>query len=107
VKVPAAFEWAGEGGFILQIIGSDGLPVARWMIDATTHLAPSLCCMPMRLSDEFCARHLENLARCSGFHQRFAGRLSPDRKSIEAWWEKSEDGMNWETDFDLHYAKIE
>jgi hypothetical protein len=32
VKVPAAFEWAGEGGFILQIIGGDGLPVARWMI---------------------------------------------------------------------------
>jgi hypothetical protein len=32
VEVPAVFEWAGEGGFLLQIIGGDGLPVARWMI---------------------------------------------------------------------------
>jgi hypothetical protein len=42
-----------------------------------------------------------------GFHQRFTGRLSPDRRGIEARWEKSEDGMIWETDFDLTHAKIE
>jgi len=40
-----------------------------------------------------------------GFHQRFIGRISPDQRSIEACWEKSNDGFIWENDFDLTYTK--
>jgi hypothetical protein len=42
-----------------------------------------------------------------GFHQRFTGRIGRDRRSIEARWEKSDDGTTWETDFDLQYTKAE
>jgi hypothetical protein len=41
-----------------------------------------------------------------GFSQRFFGTISADGKSIQARWEKSEDGMHWEHDFDLIYTKV-
>jgi hypothetical protein len=40
-----------------------------------------------------------------GFPQRFVGYVSPDQRVIEARWEKSADGLNWESDFDLTYTK--
>ena len=41
-----------------------------------------------------------------GFHQRFTGTLLPGGAAIEAYWEKSADGVAWEHDFDLTYTKI-
>jgi hypothetical protein len=41
-----------------------------------------------------------------GFFQRFRGTLSPDGKTITAYWEISSDGEHWELDFDLFYTKI-
>jgi hypothetical protein len=41
-----------------------------------------------------------------GFHQRFVGRISPDRSMIEGCWEKSQDGTSWERDFDLTYREM-
>jgi hypothetical protein len=40
------------------------------------------------------------------FPQRFTGTFSDDGKTIEARWEKAEDGSDWETDFDLTYRKM-
>lgn len=41
-----------------------------------------------------------------GFSQRFTGTFSEDGSIIEGAWEKSEDGANWEHDFDLVYTKV-
>ncbi len=41
------------------------------------------------------------------FSQRFSGKVSTDKKSIKAKWEKSLDGgKTWDHDFDLYYKKI-
>ncbi len=40
-----------------------------------------------------------------GFNQRFIGKISADGKTIAGQWEKSEDGSNWEVDFDLTFTK--
>jgi hypothetical protein len=41
-----------------------------------------------------------------GFSQRFIATISPDGKMIQARWEKSFDGSQWEHDFDLIYTKV-
>ncbi|MFC6823909.1 hypothetical protein [Halopelagius fulvigenes] len=41
-----------------------------------------------------------------GFSQRFTGALSDDGDTITGTWEKSEDGTEWEHDFDLTYTKV-
>ncbi len=40
------------------------------------------------------------------FAQRFTGTLSDDGMTIAGRWERADDGMSWETDFDLTYTKI-
>lgn len=40
-----------------------------------------------------------------GFSQRFTGVLSADGQTISGRWEKSEDGVAWEHDFDTMYRK--
>ena len=113
VEVPAAFEWAGANGFLLQITGGDGMPVARWMIgrDDTSGAFVVLYADGRGVSRIYQMSFAQGTWKiwrdASGFHQRFAGRLSADQRTIEARWEKSEDGVIWETDFDLTYAKIE
>jgi len=39
------------------------------------------------------------------FAQRYTGRLSADGTTIEGAWERSDDGCNWEHDFDLTYTR--
>ncbi|QLD89607.1 hypothetical protein HWV07_11425 [Natronomonas salina] len=41
-----------------------------------------------------------------GFAQRFTGTFSDDGDTITGTWEKSEDGSDWEHDFDLSYVKV-
>jgi hypothetical protein len=41
-----------------------------------------------------------------GFSQRFIGTFSEDHKVINAHWEMSSDGSNWELDFNLTYTKV-
>jgi hypothetical protein len=40
------------------------------------------------------------------FPQRFAGSFEDAGKTIVARWEKTEDGENYETDFDLVFRKV-
>ena len=40
-----------------------------------------------------------------GFSQRFAGTFD-DRETIVATWEQSDDGVDWELDFDVTYERI-
>jgi hypothetical protein len=39
------------------------------------------------------------------FYQRFEGKISDDGKTIDARWEKSDDGSTWELDFPLTYTR--
>lgn len=39
------------------------------------------------------------------FSQRFEGKVSGAGNTITAYWEKSNDGLTWEHDFDVTYAK--
>jgi hypothetical protein len=41
-----------------------------------------------------------------GFFQRFTGTFGDDGDSIGGGWEKSPDGSNWETDFEVTYARV-
>lgn len=40
------------------------------------------------------------------FPQRFIGRFEDDGSTIAGRWEKAEDGVNYEVDFDLTYRRI-
>jgi hypothetical protein len=40
-----------------------------------------------------------------GFAQRFTGELSADGRTITGRWESSQDGDEWEHDFDLIYRR--
>ncbi len=40
-----------------------------------------------------------------GFSQRFTGAISEDGNSITAFWELCTDGVNWEHDLELEYAR--
>jgi hypothetical protein len=41
-----------------------------------------------------------------GFWQRFRGTFSGDGRTVSGRWEKSDDGLQWEHDFDLTYTKV-
>lgn len=41
-----------------------------------------------------------------GFHQRFIGTFVDDGNTIEARWDGSRDGSNWELDFHVTYARV-
>lgn len=41
-----------------------------------------------------------------GFNQRFRGTFSEEGDTIKGHWESSEDGRNWEHDFDLTYFRV-
>lgn len=41
------------------------------------------------------------------FAQRFTGRFDEDGRTIAGRWEIAEDGINYTTDFDLTYTRVE
>lgn len=41
------------------------------------------------------------------FSQRFTGRFEDDGRKITGSWQKAEDGINYTTDFDLTYTRVE
>lgn len=40
------------------------------------------------------------------FSQRFTGTFNDDGDVIEGTWERSDDGVDWEVDFDLTYTRV-
>jgi len=40
------------------------------------------------------------------FAQRYTGSFSPDGHRIEGRWESAQDGVTWELDFHLDYARV-
>ena len=45
--------------------------------------------------------------RGAPFAQRFTGRFEGGGRRIAGRWEKAEDGVNYTTDFDLTYVRVE
>jgi hypothetical protein len=41
------------------------------------------------------------------FSQRFTGRFEDGRRRIAGRWERSDDGVNYTTDFELTYIRVE
>jgi hypothetical protein len=113
IEAPARFEWSRDAGFLLHVTGGEGAPVANWVIgrDDTSNVFAVLYADGRGVSRIYqmsLARDVWKMWRdAPGFHQRFSGTISPDRRVIVARWEKSEDGMAWESDFDMTYTKID
>jgi hypothetical protein len=113
VRLPTRFEWIEDGQFLVQYQGGgDGPPEARWLIgrDETSGEYCVLYADARGVSRVY-QMSLEGLVwkitrNAPGFNQRFEGRLSEDGRTIDAHWEKSVDGENWERDFDLKYSKV-
>jgi hypothetical protein len=113
IESPASFEWVLDGSFVHQTAGASGAPVAHWMMggDETSGVFSALYADTRGVSRLYEMSFADGLWKiwrnAPGFHQRFTGRISADGKTIESAWEKSEDGSNWEHDFDLVYIKTE
>jgi hypothetical protein len=113
VEIPVSFAWASKGSFLVHKSGEDGVPAARWMIgrDDASGAFSALYADSRGVSRIYQMNFTGDLWKmwraAPGFHQRFAGRINPDENTIEACWERSEDGSRWERDFDLTYAKSE
>jgi hypothetical protein len=39
------------------------------------------------------------------FHQRYVGTFATDGSRIDGRWEKSDDGADWQLDFELNYIR--
>jgi hypothetical protein len=114
----ATFEWALEGAFLLHRseIPVEGAPQALSVIapdddgeSFTMHYFDSRGVV--RLYAMTIEAGLWTLTRDEAdfsplpFHQRYTGRFSEDRRSIEGRWERSADGAAWELDFELNYKR--
>jgi hypothetical protein len=113
VEVPVSFAWTSNGSFLVHTSGGGGAPVAHWMIgrDDTSGVFSALYADSRgvsRLYEMSFAEDLWKMWRAApDFHQRFVGRISRDGNTIEAGWERSDDGRGWERDFELIYTKSE
>jgi len=108
------FEWIEDGALLVMRQGeqSGAPPSARWVI-GRDESGPDYKVLyaddrgvsriyEMSLSDGLWKVWRDN----PGFSQRYEGRVSPDRKTIVAHWEKSFDGVAWEHDFDITYTRL-
>ncbi|MEV4757688.1 hypothetical protein AB0J86_21600 [Micromonospora sp. NPDC049559] len=53
----------------------------------------------------FAGREWRIWREAPGFNQRFVGTVTADEASIDARWERSEDGVTWDLDFGLSYVR--
>lgn len=109
----ATFEWIEGGAFLREvsraeppfptntiIIGADDTTGAYSMIYFDSRTVARLYQM------SFNNRVWKAWRDAPGFNQRFTGTLSEDANSITGAWEKSEDGSQWEVDFEMTYTKL-
>ncbi|MGH3426140.1 MAG: hypothetical protein ACRDQZ_00955 [Mycobacteriales bacterium] len=107
-----SFEWIEGGCFLVQHQGADGAPHARWLFgrDDTSGEYRVLYADSRGVSRVYEMSFAESVWRiwrnAPGFHQRFEGRLAANGRAIHGRWEKSADGLAWEHDFDLDYARV-
>ena len=110
----ASFEWIEDGAFLLQhsevpntdfprslsIIGPDDQVETYCMLYSDSRGVSRIYQMSLGGDDWKLWRDFP------GFSQRFIATLSDDRNVINARWEKSTDGSNWELDFSERYTRV-
>jgi hypothetical protein len=108
VRGRVRFAWLEDGHFLVQHMGE----AARWVIgrDDTSKLYGVLYADSRGVSRLY-EMSLKNRVwkmwrHARGFHQRFTGRFSRDRRTIVASWKRSVDGTRWHHDFDVTYTKV-
>jgi len=111
VRSSVSFTWIEDGCFLVHHVGGDDSPAARWIIGADETSGGFAVLYAdgrgvSRIYQMSLSGDVWRIWRDSpGFHQRFIAHLSPDRRTIEARWEKSSDSRTWELDFELTYTK--
>jgi hypothetical protein len=119
VGARVAFEWLGDGAFLLERWSvpipeaPDGLAVIGWDEGRGTFLQHYFDTRGVaRVYAMTFDGRVWTLERTSAdfspfdFSQRFRGTLNDDGKLIEGTWEIAEDKATWEKDFDLIYTRV-
>jgi hypothetical protein len=114
-QTQASFEWLDDRRFFLVYrAGTEGsgYPVGHCIIGGDDTMET----YTMLYSDSRGVARLYQMSLRDGvwrqwrddpsFRQRFSATFSEDGRTIKGQWEKSEDGVNWEHDFDLTYIKV-
>jgi hypothetical protein len=110
VRGSAAFKWM-LGGALLVMSQGAGTPTATWAIgrDESSEDYVVLYFDNRGVSRVYEMSFSERVWRMwrdnPGFSQRFEGTVSEDGRTIDAAWQKSVDGVEWEHDFNLTYTK--
>ena len=112
VHADVSFEWIENGAFFAMSQGNNAAPErAIWVIgrddkEKNYTILYSDARGVSRIYEMSFEKNVWKIWRNSpGFSQRYEGKVSKDKKTITAHWEKSFDGKKWEHDFDLKYAK--
>ena len=109
----ASFEWVEGGAFLVQRMGArpSDLPNATWLI-GRDESAPNYTVLyfdTRKVSRQYKMSFADGtwkMWRSSpSFSQRFEGKVSSDGNTINAYWQKSFDGINWEDDFNVTYTR--
>ena len=117
------FDWLEEGAFLVQRseVGDLSEAPTEWVENAP-HSTVSIIGLD-DTSEQFTMLYADsrNIFRvyqmslsdgvwklwrdASGFSQRFTGTFNDDGDVIEGTWERSDDGVDWEVDFDVTYTR--
>jgi len=115
VKGIVTIEWVEDGASLILRMGdrTSGSSSATWLI----HRDESSPDYKVFYYDDrkvsriyemsFAERSWRLWRKSPNFSQRFEGEISEDGHGISAQWEKSNDGLNWEHDFDVRYTRME
>jgi hypothetical protein len=112
VRMNVTCEWFEGGDFLVMHQGTGGrVPYATWFIgrdqDAMDYTA--LYIDDRRVSRVYQMSFVKGVWKLwrnsPKFSQRFVGKLSRNKRTITAYWEKSTDGKKWEHDFDVKYLR--
>jgi hypothetical protein len=114
-EAQARFEWHASGAHLVQtasisvpgapdsisIIGCDGANATYYQLYSDER---GVCrVFEMSISESEWTLWREG----APFAQRFTGRFEDGGRRIAGRWEKAEDGVNYTTDFDLIYVRVE
>ena len=113
-RAETSFEWLEGGRFLIQRSTADdpfpdGISVIGWDEERGGCLIHYFDSRGVKrlydLSFDGTELKMSRDVEEGDFAQRFTGRLSEDRATMDARWERSDDGVNWELDFELTYTK--